>query len=448
MKTFKALFIAATMLVTISSSAQTEPEDIAAVTDAFQDHYYESLTQKGIENYDRAVTALLKCVDLQPSNPAVYNELGRNYLLQKDYKKAYDSFEKAASLDPKNMWYYVGMYDVCYESMDYNQAIVVVEKLIPFNRDYKEDLASLYMTTKQFDKALALINDLNEKVGRTERRDSYKHEILKDSKYLGSEKDLLLEEIRKNPKSEANYISLIYLYSESNQEQKALEIAKMLEREIPQSEWAQVSLFKFHLNNNDAKKATASMFKVLEGQKVDSKIKHRILNEFLIFSKGQPQYDADIAKAINYLSSDREVEVAKEIGKFYHAKSDFANAIKFYDMFLSNNPADYEANILILQALADSKEFLRLEAKSDEMLAIYPAQPQSYYFSGLAKNQLKKYKAAKDILESGLDFLIDDLQLEVNFYIQLGEAAHGLGDAKMKEKWFVKAEGLLKKLNK
>ncbi|MBF0694080.1 MAG: tetratricopeptide repeat protein [Flavobacterium sp.] len=448
MKLYKAFFIAATMVGSLTSSAQTEPEDIAAVTDAFQDHYYESLTQKGIENYDRAVNALLKCVALQPSNPAVYNELGRNYLSQKDYKKAYESFEKAASLDPKNMWYYVGMYDVCYESMDFNQAIVIVNKLIPFNRDYKEDLASLYMTTKQFDKALELINELNESTGRTERRDAYKNEILKDAKYLGSEKDLLLAEIKKDPKTESNYINLIYLYSESNQEQKALEIAKLLEREIPESEWAQVSLFKFHLNSNDAKSATAAMFKVLEGKKVDAKIKHRMLNEFLIFSKGKSQYDADIDKAIDLLSNDREVDVAKEIGKFYHSKSDFQKAIRFYEKFLADNPSDYEANILILQALADSKDFGQLESKSDDMLAIYPAQPQSYYFSGLAKNQLKKYKAATDVLESGLDFLIDDIQLEVNFYIQLGEAANGLGDAKTKEKWFVKADTLLKKLNK
>src|SRR5690606_3331761 len=177
----------------------------------------------------------------------------------------------------------------CYESMDFNQAIVIVNKLIPFNRDYKEDLASLYMTTKQFDKALELINELNESTGRTERRDAYKNEILKDAKYLGSEKDLLLAEIKKDPKTESNYINLIYLYSESNQEQKALEIAKLLEREIPESEWAQVSLFKFHLNSNDAKSATAAMFKVLEGKKVDAKIKHRMLNEFLIFSKGKSQ---------------------------------------------------------------------------------------------------------------------------------------------------------------
>ena len=110
--------------------AQTEPEDIASVTDAFQDSFYESLKQKAIENYDKAITALEKCRTLNPDNAEVYNELGKNYLFLKDYKKAYDSFEQASQLDPKNKWFLVGMYDVCYQTQDDTQSIVLVKKLI------------------------------------------------------------------------------------------------------------------------------------------------------------------------------------------------------------------------------------------------------------------------------------------------------------------------------
>ncbi|PTS93468.1 cytochrome C biosynthesis protein, partial [Flavobacterium sp. HMWF030] len=40
---------------TTSLMAQTEPEDIAMATDEYQDSFYESLKQKGIENYDKAI---------------------------------------------------------------------------------------------------------------------------------------------------------------------------------------------------------------------------------------------------------------------------------------------------------------------------------------------------------------------------------------------------------
>ena len=439
---FGIFFIPNTLL------AQTEPEDIATVSSEFQDNYYESLKQKGIENYDKAIISLEKCLALEPNNPVVFFELGKNYLAQKMYKDAYDNFEKVTKIDPKNRWAWVGMYDVCYETRDFNQAIIVVEKLVEFKVDYKEDLASLYMETQQFDKALTLINDLNETVGKSEKRELYKARILQDAKYQGSEKADLIAKIKKNPKDEANYVELIFMYSQSNQEEKALEVAKQLEKEIPTSDWAQVSLFKFHLNNNDGDKTVKAMNIVLASDKIDRKIKHRILNEFLIFSKNNPQYDKDLEKAIGYFDNDKEVRVAKEIGKFYQAKKEWSKAIKYYEMHLKSANDDMETIILLSQAYADNLQFDILSKFSEEQMQLFPTQPQLYYYNGLANNQLKNYKKAKDALESGIDFIVDDIALETNFNIQLGEAFNGLGDAKKKEMYFTKANELLKKQKK
>ena len=265
--------------------AQTEPNDVVTIDDGFEDLFYEAIQQRSIENYDKAILALEKGKEIEPENPVIYFELGKNYLAQKKYKDAYDNFEKAAKKDPKNRWAWVGMYDVCYETHDSNQAIVIVEKLVEFKEDYKEDLTSLYMNTQQFDKALDLINELNAKFGKSDKRELYKADILKDAKYQSAEKFNLLEQIKKFPKEESNYIALIYMYSQSNQEEKALEIAQKLEKEIPTSDWAQVSLFKFYLNNNDGDNAVKAMNIVFPSKKIDSKIKHRMLNEFLIFTK-------------------------------------------------------------------------------------------------------------------------------------------------------------------
>jgi len=424
--------------------AQAEPEDIAMVNDDFQNAFYEALKQKGIENYDKAIESLQKCISLQPDNAAVLNELGINYLHEKDYKNAYESYEKANKIDPNNKWFLNGMYDVCYQTQDYQQSIVLVQKLIAFDPGYKEDLTSLYMYTQQYDKALALINELNEEVGKSDKRDLYKSQILADAKYQGTEKDNLMEQIKKNPKEESNYIALIYLYSNSNQEEKALEIAKQLEKEIPSSDWVQVSLFKFHLNNNDGDKAVAAMNKVLQSNKIDNKIKQRIINEFLIFTKKNPKYDADLEKAIGYVSDDKEVKTAKEIGKFYHNKKDWDKAIRYYEIDNNNNPNDLETNILLLQVYTEKQQFDIVAKKADAMIELFPLQPELYYYSGLAYNQLKNFKKAKDTLETGIDYVVDNIELEINFNIQLGEAYSGLGDVKKKEAFFLKADKLLK----
>lgn len=425
--------------------AQIEPEDIAIDSDAFQDHFYEALKQKGIENYDKAIESLEKCIEIQPNNAALFFELGKNYYNQKKYKDAYDNFEKATQIDSKNRWAWVGMYDVCYDTRDYNQAIIIVQKLIEFKEEYKDDLTSLYMNTQQYDKALTLINELNDKFGKSEQRDIYKSQILQDAKYQGPEKNNLLEQIKKNPKEESNYIELISIYSKSNQEEKALEIAKQLEKEIPTSDWAQVSLFKFHLNNNDGDKAVASMNKVFASDKIDKKIKHRILNEFLIFTQKNPNYSNELSKAISYFENDKEVKVAKEIGKFYVNKKDWPNAVKYFEMHLKSNADDVETGLLLMQSYVEKADFATLLVKSEEWIQLFPTQPQFYYYQGLGYNQNKEYKKAKDILEMGMDYLVDDVATEINFNIQLGEAYHGLGDEKKKEIYFTKANELLKK---
>lgn len=426
--------------------AQAEPEEIGLVTDEFQELFFEALKQKGIENYDKAIEALAKCLKIQPENANVYNELGKNYLSLKGYKDAYEAFERAAKIDPTNKWFWHGMYDVCYKTQDYNQSIIVVSKLVEFDPGYKEDLTSLYMYTQQFDKALVLINELNENVGHSEKRDAYKRQILQDVKFQGDEKDNLIDLIKKHPKEEANYIALIYLYSNSNQEEKALEIAKKLEKEIPDSDWAQVSLFKFHINNNDGDKAVLSMNQVLDSKDIDSKIKHRILNEFLIFATRNPRYEVALEKAISYFDNEREVDVAKEIGKFYQNKKDWDKAIKYYEMEEASNPTNIGNVMLLFQAYTEKQKFEVLSKKAQNMMELFPSQPEFYYYSGLANNQLKNFKKAKDILETGIDYLVENNELEINFNIQLGEAYNGLGDMKKKESYFQKADKLLKQI--
>ncbi|WP_343588971.1 tetratricopeptide repeat protein [Flavobacterium sp.] len=444
-RVFTVLFFAL-FSTSFSVFAQTEPEDIAMATDEYQDSFYESLKQKGIENYDKAIVSLEKCIKLKPNDAVAYFELGKNYLSLKQYQNAQDAFEKATQLDPKNKWFWLGIYDVSYETKNYPLAIEIIQKIIVFDEEYKDDLISLYMITNQYDKALTAINEMNDKFGKSAEREIYKTQILSQGKYQNAEIDNLLEQIKKNPKEESNYVNLIFLYSKNNENEKSLEVAKQLAKELPNSEWGQVSSFKGYLDANQADKAIKSMNMILASSKIDSKIKHRTLNEFLIYVNKNPQYSADLEKAISYFDNDKDVDVAKEIGKFYHSKGQFENAIKYYEKDLkSHSDTDLETNMLLLEAYSQVKQYEPMTKRAMMLIEVYPSQPQFYYYAGLGSNQLKQFKNAKTVLEMGLDYVVDDVKLESNFNIQLGEAYNGLGDAKKKEEYFLKANEVLKK---
>ena len=63
-------------------------DDLGAVTDEFQEYFFEALKQKAIENYELAITALKKAEQLQPNNAVVFFELGKNYKFLENYGQA------------------------------------------------------------------------------------------------------------------------------------------------------------------------------------------------------------------------------------------------------------------------------------------------------------------------------------------------------------------------
>jgi tetratricopeptide (TPR) repeat protein len=397
-KTIALLFLSL-FVSPFSGWSQTEPEDIAMVSDEFQDAFYESLLQKGIENYDKAIVALEKCLVSQPNNATIYFELGKNYLSLKQYESAYQSFQKATQIEPKNRWFWVGLYDVSFQTKNYDRAMAAVQQLTVFDERYKDDLIPLYMMTNQSEKALALIKEMDAKFGKSQERTQFKNQIL-----LAAKNDT--------------------------------------------SDWKELGVFKNYLDTNDGNQAAQLMNSILVNTQIPNAVKHRVVNEFLIFAFKNPQFETDLEKAILLFDSDKEVNVAQAIGKFYQNKNQMEKAIHFYELALQKEVGAVETNLLLLQAYTTTQQFEKLAQKAAEGMELYPAQAYFYYYFGLANNQLRQFNKAKDSLETGLDFVIDNLDLEINFNLQLAEAYNGLGDFKKKDRFFAQANQLIQKKKK
>ena len=392
-------FFLSLIALPFSGWSQTEPEEIAMVSDEFQDSFYESLLQKGIENYDKAIVALEKCLVSQPNNATVHFELGKNYLALKQYENAYQSFLKATQIEPKNKWFWTGIYDLSFQTKNYERAMTAVQQLILFDERNKDDLIPLYMATNQLEKALTLIGEMNAKYGKTQERTQFKNQILLATK---------------------------------NQN----------------SDWKELSEFKNYLDANDGNQAVQIMNSILANTQIPNAVKHRVVNEFLIFAYTNPQYEGALENAISVFDSDKEINVAQAIGKFYQNKNNIEKAIRFYELALQKEVGIVETNLLLLQAYTTAKQFQKLAKKAEEGMELYPSQAYFYFYFGLANNQMRQFNKAKEALETGLDFVIDDLDLEINFNLQLAEAYNGLGDFKKKDNFFAKADQLIQQKNK
>lgn len=81
---------------------------------------------------------------------------------------------------------------------------------------------------------------------------------------------------------------------------------------------------------------------------------------------------------------------------------------------------------------------------SEEGLTLFPAQPFVYLMNGKAFNNNRDYKKALETLQNGIDFVIDNHEIEAKFYLEMSKAYQGLNNVKKANSYKNKAEKILK----
>lgn len=439
------IFLFGIFLIPNSSFAQEDKpqDDLGNVTDEFQELFFEALKQKAIENYDRAVDALLKCIDIDDSKSVLYFELGKNYKHLKNFGEAEDAFRKAINKEPSNEWYLDELYDVYYQQRDYDKAIKTVKQLVKHHPDYKEDLAALYLRIKKYNLALNLLDEIDEKQGVSVSRDRMRNQIYNATGRSKDRIENLEDRVESNPDKEANYLALIYRYSESGDKDKAFETAKTLLKINPESQLVHLALYKFYLDDNNADKAVASMKKVLNGTKTPPDAKFKVLTDFIRFVGKNPDYEDDLLEATSLFSETDNGKTNVEIAQYYLQKGNKQQALKYYETALQYERDNFGVIRNVLLLYIDLKEYQRAADKSAEAIDKYPAQPVLYLVSGVSLNSLDKPEKAIEVLNEGIDYIIDDNKMLSDFYKQLSTAYSKTNNNSKAEQFAKKANKLL-----
>ena len=85
----------------------------------------------------------------------------------------------------------------------------------------------------------------------------------------------------------------------------------------------------------------------------------------------------------------------------------------------TNPMQDYQLKIKGLMRTSSHAILLQV---SEEALETYPSQPFFYYAHGYALNKNNTHKEAIEVLEAGLDYLVNDVALANQFYTELAAA--------------------------
>lgn len=417
-------------------------DDLGHVNDKFQELFYEALKQKAIANYDRSVDALLKCIDINDKVAVLYFELGKNYNILKNFGAAERAFKTAVKIKPDNPWYLQALYVFYKEQNEFDKAIKILRQLIRYRPDYKEDLAELYVQIKKYKQALKILDELDSEYGISKSRDVLRNGIYK---VTGRKKDQiqnLKSRVDNNPEKESNYIALIFRYSENNDKEKAFETAKKLLSINPESQIVHLALYKFYLDDNNTEKAIESMKIVLKSTQIKPEAKLKVLSDFISFVHANPQYEDDLLEVTALVGDSNNSKTLIELAQYYLKRNQKEKALKYYEeaLVLESNNFRILRNVLLLYMELEQYD-LALN-KSTKALEKYPSQPIFYLINAVTLNRLNKPQKAIEILESGLDFIIDDTKMEADFYNQLSKAHYLLNNTDKAKTFSDKAKQL------
>jgi tetratricopeptide (TPR) repeat protein len=187
-------------------------------------------------------------------------------------------------------------------------------------------------------------------------------------------------------------------------------------------------------------------------------LKERNLPEALELQKQlYSEKNSEAENLLNIYFQMRDIENGKKLLKEVDQKAIFVENIKFYSNYFEKQPVnnsesdslkmeqnnevdktkiiktsdisgDFNTLLEQMKKTDLEKNYKALLDQSNKTLELFPAQALAYYYNGLAQNGLKKYQNAITILENGLDFVLDDNALTINFYEAIILAYSGLGN--------------------
>jgi tetratricopeptide (TPR) repeat protein len=412
----------------------------------FDKSFFDGISEKMAGNFENALRYFQEAVKIDGSNAAAYNEIANACVQLGRIEDAEKAAEKAVNLDKsENKWYLMQLTDIYRFEKKWPQAAALYEKLIKIDPEDGENyyrLAAVYEVEKKIPDALKVYDKLEATFGVTEEIVLQKHRLYVESgKY-----DRAVAEINKliatDPDNTKYYQILAETWLKAGNETKAMEIYNRMSEKNPNDGETQLALAEYYYKKGNDEKSFELLKKAFANKSlgIDNKI-GILYNNYLM----KPKLE-DKEKQEAYTLTELMVKAHPEESKGHAIFGDFLYQDKKYDASRVEYRKSLETkkNIFavwqqLLLCDAELKDYKSLAEESEKALDLFPNQPIVYFLDGVANIQLKNYKKAASLLESGLNQTLENPALEVDFYNNLAEAYYRLNEFAKSDSYFDKA---------
>ncbi len=394
--------------------------------------YIDAAKAKLLEDYPAAIEGYKKVVKLDPNNHAAYYELAVMFYGSGQNEAAKQYISNAVKHDPKNKWYLILNAEILGNLKQYAEAVKIYDQLI---KEYPEEYEFYYnwaftlLRANKVEEAIKVYEKLEEKIGLDEEL-----VIQKQKLYLSLNKlDKAIAEIQRlidSDKKEPRYYQMLAeLYQANNMDAEADAVyAKLLELD-PKSPYALLNLAENARKKNDRISYMNYMREVFKNPSLNIDAKIRMVFPYLNAFQQNDTIKKAEALELCKIMAETHSEQAKAhamYADFLYQDGQDSLALQVYETALELDKSVYEVWQQTFFIRNDLKQFEALIKVTEQTIELFPNKPLPYLFNGIAKSQLKQYKAAAEAYLTGLEMVVKNDPLKSQFYSSLGDVYHNL----------------------
>jgi tetratricopeptide (TPR) repeat protein len=395
----------------------------------YQNAFFKGLRYKILGNPDEALKAFGDCIRMDGKEAAPMYESAMIYFNKGDYDQAQFFIESACQIEPDNKWYQQLLATTFLENRQYTKAITSFKKLLeiePKNEDWHFELASAYLLNNQARNAIKVYDDLEKYIGPYDMLFQQKKRIYNE---IG-DKAAAIREVEKWVDAEPQNLDalneLAELYLLSGKQTKAIQaIEKSLALKADNAS-AFIMLSDLYRNKNELDKSFDYTKKAFGSQELGVDAKMRLLLTYYDWTDSDTMLLSKAYSLIDILleTHPNNAKPFTIAGDYYYRDDNLTAAKTNFLRAAELDPSRFPIWQQLMIISFDLKEYDEVIILSESVQELFPSQPTSYYFAGLAYMQEKKYRSAIDQFQTGKLMVIDNPNLLAQFYASLGDAYH------------------------
>ena len=398
--------------------------------------FLEAERQQLAGNHSDAFELYTYALQLNPASSVAHYKLSQYYLFLRDEARAERSLKKAVEESPDNLWYKESLAVFYEQHNQLNQAIGVIESMVPLSKEKSEllmELVELYTKSDDHKNAISALNRLEEIEGKSEELSMQKYRIYR---YMHEDKLAFaeMENLAKEYPNDLRYRTLLGdLYLDNGDNDTALRIYKEVEEKDSTNVFAMLSMANYYNKTSQDSLYMDQLTRIVTHPNLEQQVKFNVMRSII--------YDAiannkDTLQMINLIdrtlaSSHASNDMVELCTRYMVSANVSVERVKpLLRMMLDNDPEnDMARNQLLTYAISENNTE-SVVALCKPAVEYASTNPLYYYYLGIAYYQQKKEREALEVMKQGLEHIDNtgSVDLIARMFSITGDLYHQFGE--------------------